>query len=57
MKKREQKQKKKKVKPDDIEQSARFIETAERIESAENTEEVFKKVVVEIIKRRKRLES
>jgi len=33
----------KKVEPDDKEQSARFIETAERIELVENHDEIFKK--------------
>ena len=52
MKKREQKQKKKKAKPDDKEQSARFTETAERIELVENHEELFESVVRKVMKKK-----
>lgn len=53
MQKQKQRQKKKNAKVDDKEQSARFIEIAERIELVENPEEVFKKVVTDITKRGK----
>jgi len=48
MKKKKQGQKQKNVKPDDKEQSARFIETAERIDLVENPEDVFRKAVQKI---------
>ena len=43
--------KKKKLKPDDPEQSARFIETAERIK-ADNDKELFEQALKKIIKPR-----
>jgi hypothetical protein len=49
MKKLKPKRKKKNVIPDDKEQSARFIETAERIALVKNPEEVFEKAVKSII--------
>ena len=51
MKEKKQSQKKKNVIVDDIEESARFIETAERIDSVENPEESFEVVVRKIIKK------
>lgn len=49
MKKPERKQKKKNKKPDDKEQSARFIETAERIGSVKNPEAAFELAVKKIV--------
>jgi hypothetical protein len=50
MKEQKPSQKKKKRKQDDKEQSARFIETAERIELVENQEEAFETAVRNIVK-------
>ena len=53
MKEQKPKQQQKRRKQDDKEQSARFIETAERIELVENPEEVFETAVRKIIKQNK----